>query len=55
MSRPVVTVRHFTATFRENSGAHEIVKVITPKHTIEVCVSPKGRSVQVHIDGERVR
>ena len=35
-------------------GERKVVSVSTDYHDIQVTVSPKGQSVQVHVDGECV-
>ena len=54
-SRQCFTVMR--TTFRPDSrrGPYEVVIVKAPGTRVEVTCSPTGRSVQVHVNGERVR
>jgi hypothetical protein len=47
------SIRHFMAAFKPEK-VYEIVIVQIGDRRVEVCISPTGRSVQVHVDGERV-
>ena len=51
MSRPSAEVYHYQ--FKYRGGWYALIKGRVHGRRIEVTVSPTGRSVQVHVDGER--
>ena len=51
MSRPSAEVYHYQ--FKYRGGWYALIKGRVHGRRIEVTVSPKGRSVQVYVDGER--
>jgi uncharacterized protein (DUF427 family) len=51
---PFVPIRHMTLTPYKGRGKYQIVQVRAPHHNVEVTVSPTGRTIQVHVNGERV-
>ena len=50
----VIDIRHFTWKMSDKRGVYETAIMRVGKHRIEVTASPTGRSVHVHVDGERV-
>jgi hypothetical protein len=39
---------------RGSKGVYRIMDVVVGDHNVQICVSPTGRSVQIHVDGEKV-
>ena len=53
--RPHLNVSHFAIGIQSPERLHEVVKVWTDDHSVEVVVSPTGRSWQVFVDGKTVK
>ena len=47
-------VAWFTLDLHGGKGRYKVLDVLVKEHQIQVSVSPTGRSVQIHVDGERV-
>lgn len=52
----MIRTRYFTALIRKrDSGPYHVLKVdVAGRHTVEITVSPTGRTWHLHVDGKRI-
>lgn len=53
-TEPALAVMPWRCEFRKGRGEHFGVVVRAGDRTVEVTISPKGGTVHVHVDGEKV-